>query len=210
MFLDARERVIGPQQNERKRFIVAQQHVVRRAKTLDQLCFEQQRLGLGICRDDGHGPRLADHPAQAVGQSIDRRIVCHPVLERPCLAHIKHIALGIAHPVDARLRLERLHRIADDRDALVDIGLVRAAHGRRRAILVETLGIAVGRGFGLAGHGSDQQIVAPAPGAMAAGCISPNASPACFPVRRKCRILGANSALCRHDRKRPSSPHEPA
>jgi hypothetical protein len=37
-----------------KRFVVAQQHVVRRAEALDQLRFEQQRLGLGVGGDDRH------------------------------------------------------------------------------------------------------------------------------------------------------------
>ena len=46
--------MILAQQDEGKAFVVAQQHVVRRAKALDQLRLEQQRLGLGPGRDDGH------------------------------------------------------------------------------------------------------------------------------------------------------------
>ena len=45
--LDSREGVILAQQDEREAFVVAQQHVVGRAEALDQLRFEQQRLGLG-------------------------------------------------------------------------------------------------------------------------------------------------------------------
>ena len=42
-----REFVVGGQMDERKRLVVAQQHVVARHQALDQVAFEQQRLGLG-------------------------------------------------------------------------------------------------------------------------------------------------------------------
>jgi hypothetical protein len=45
---DPREVVPGAQQDEREAFVVAQQHVVRRAEALDQLRLEQQRLGLEL------------------------------------------------------------------------------------------------------------------------------------------------------------------
>jgi hypothetical protein len=70
MLHDARKRMVGAQQDERKRFVVAQQHVVRRAEALDELRFQQQRLGFGIGRDDGHRPGLAHHAPQAVGQAF--------------------------------------------------------------------------------------------------------------------------------------------
>jgi hypothetical protein len=58
MFLDPRKLVVLAQQDEREAFVVAQQHVVRRPKALDQLRFEQQRFGLGPGGYDGHRPRL--------------------------------------------------------------------------------------------------------------------------------------------------------
>ena len=42
-----RELVVGGEVDERKRLVVAQQHVVARHQPLDQVAFEQQRLGLG-------------------------------------------------------------------------------------------------------------------------------------------------------------------
>ena len=59
--------MVGAQQDEGKAFIVAQQHVVSGAVTLDELRLQQQRLSLTIGGDDGHGPRQRNHPAQAVG-----------------------------------------------------------------------------------------------------------------------------------------------
>ena len=44
---ELREFVVGGQVDERKRLVVAQQHVVARHQPLDQVAFEQQRLGLG-------------------------------------------------------------------------------------------------------------------------------------------------------------------
>ena len=46
-FVELRELVIGGQMDERERLVVAQQHVVARHQPLDQVAFEQQRLGLG-------------------------------------------------------------------------------------------------------------------------------------------------------------------
>ena len=65
VLLDARELMILAQHDEREAFVVAQKHVVGRPEALDQLRFEQQRLGFGARRDDGHRPRLRDHPLQA-------------------------------------------------------------------------------------------------------------------------------------------------
>ncbi|KAF1856274.1 hypothetical protein Lal_00000685 [Lupinus albus] len=88
MLHDARKRMVGAQQDERKRFIVAQQHVVRRAEALDELRFQQQRLGFGIGRDDGHRP--------APG---------------PCLHRAR--PARIVHAIDAGLGGQRAHHLAD-------------------------------------------------------------------------------------------------
>jgi hypothetical protein len=114
--------MIGTQENERKRFVVAQQHVVGRAIALDQLRFEQQRLGFGIGRHDRHRPRLADHAAQAVGQAIDLGVIGHAVLQRARLAHIEHVSARIEHAIDARLGLQGAHHLADRFDAAFEVG----------------------------------------------------------------------------------------
>ena len=95
--------MIGAQQDEGEAFVVAQQHVVGRAVTLDQLRLEQQRLGLAIGGDNRHAARQRDHPPQPVGQPVNLRVIGDPVLERPRLAHIEHIAARIVHPVHAGL-----------------------------------------------------------------------------------------------------------
>ena len=109
-------------------------------EALDQLRLEQQRLGLGPGRDDGHRPRLRDHPLQPLRQPRDLGVVGHPVLQRPRLADVEHVAARILHSVDARARRQRLQHLADRRDARLEVGLVRAAHGIGRLLLVEALG----------------------------------------------------------------------
>ena len=124
VLLDARESVIGAQQDERERFVVAQQHVVGRAIALDQLRFEEERLGFRIGRHDGHRTRLADHALEALGKAIHLRVVRDAVLQRARLADIEHIAARIVHAVDARLRLQRGDDFADRGHSALDIGLV--------------------------------------------------------------------------------------
>ena len=80
MLVDAREGVIGAQQDEREALVVTQQHVERRAKSFDQLRFEQQRLGLAIGGDDLHAARLRHHALEPVGQLFDLSVIRHPRL----------------------------------------------------------------------------------------------------------------------------------
>ena len=72
--------MVRTQQYEGKAFIVAQQHIVRGAVTLDQLRLKQQGLSLAVGSDDSHGTRQRHHPAQAVGHAVDLHIVADPVL----------------------------------------------------------------------------------------------------------------------------------
>jgi hypothetical protein len=101
MLHDARKVVIGAQQDEREALIIAQQDIVRRAKPLDQLRFQKQRLGLGIGRHDGHAAALRHHPLQAQRQPLDLRVIGHAVAQGPRLADIQDIAPHIGHPIDA-------------------------------------------------------------------------------------------------------------
>ena len=117
-------RVIGAQQDEGKAFVVAQQHIVRRAIALDQLRFEQQRLGFARRRDDLHRARLRHHALQPLRQPCYLRVIGHPVLERPRLSHIKHITARIEHAIDARARRQFAHDTADRFGAARQVGLV--------------------------------------------------------------------------------------
>ena len=55
------------QQNKGKALIIAKQHVERRAISLDQLRFEQQRLGFAIGCYNLHRAALTDHTLKSVG-----------------------------------------------------------------------------------------------------------------------------------------------
>jgi len=146
--------MVGAQQDKGKALVIAQQHVERRTEPLDQLRFQQQRLGLGIGGDDLHAAGLADHPLQPPGQPGDVGVIRHPRLQAAGLADIEHLAARIEHAVDAGDGLEHFHHIADRRHPAFQIGL-RAGDGIGGALLVETLRTAwVVRGAcGGSGHG---------------------------------------------------------
>ncbi len=151
MLLDAREGMILAKQDEREAFVVAEKHVVRRPEALDQLRFEKQRFGLGAGGDDRHRPRLRDHALQPLGQLGDLGVIGDPIPERPRLADVEHVAARILHAIDAGVARQRLQNLADRGHALVEVGLLRPAHGIGRLILVEAIGGAgkvgtVGRG----------------------------------------------------------------
>ena len=60
-----RRPVIRRDQDVGKRFVVAQQHVKARPQALDQIGFEQQRLGLGAGDDEFECSRGRDHARDA-------------------------------------------------------------------------------------------------------------------------------------------------
>ncbi len=139
MLLHSRELVILTQQDEREAFVVPQQHVVGRPEALDQLRLQQQRLRLRPGSDDGHRPRLRDHPLQPLRQPRHLRIVGYTCLQRSRLADVEDVALGVLHPVHARPRRQGLQDVADRRHPRLQVGSVAAAHGVGRALLVESL-----------------------------------------------------------------------
>ena len=144
MLLDAREIVIGAQQDERERFVVAQQHVVRGPEPLDELRLEQQRLGLVVGRHDRHRPRLRHHPLEPAGQAIDLRIIGHAILQRARLADVQDVSARVVHPVHARPRGQGFQDVADRRHPRRQVGRLGAAHGIGGLFLVEPVG-GVGR-----------------------------------------------------------------
>ena len=99
--VELREIVAGGQMNERKRLVVAQQHVVARHQALDQVAFEQQRFGLGRGADNLERCGLGDHAADAVRQSGRVRVVLHPAFQIARLADIERVAFTVEHAVDA-------------------------------------------------------------------------------------------------------------
>jgi hypothetical protein len=68
---DLRERVVAGQQDVGEGLVVAQQHVEARPQALDQVDLEQQRLDLGVGRDDLDRRRLGHHPPQPGRELVD-------------------------------------------------------------------------------------------------------------------------------------------
>ena len=151
MLLDAWEGMILAQQDERKALIVAQQHIVGRPETLDQLRLEQQRLGLGIGRDDRHRSRLRDHALQPSRQPRHLRVVGDTVAQRARLADVQHFSARILHPVDAGTHRQRGEHVADRGHAGFEIGLLRSATDGVRGFLFVKAILAVR----VVGHGGD-------------------------------------------------------
>jgi len=102
MLHQPRRGVAAGDQDVGKTLVVAQQHVVARLELLDEIGFEQQRLGLGLGGDEHHRAGLGDHAGDADRLPLRRRVGLHPLLDRARLADIEHLAVGPDHAVDAR------------------------------------------------------------------------------------------------------------
>ncbi len=107
MLLDLGKRVRLGHQNVRERLVVAQKHIVARLELLDEVLFQQQRLGLGARGQEHHRAGFADHPCDPCRMSRAARIVRNPSPEVARLADVKHRPLRIQHPVDTRRTVER-------------------------------------------------------------------------------------------------------
>ncbi len=135
--------VVAAQQDVGEALVVAQQHVVARPQLLDQVGFEQQRLGFRPRGDELHVRRLGDHARDGIGVGHAARIGRDPVLQVLGLADIEHLAGGIEHPVDAGLVGQMLGEAGDDLDAVLQRprrGLAEIKRRRRQGLL--------GLGFG--------------------------------------------------------------
>ncbi|MEY9407157.1 hypothetical protein ABH989_001623 [Bradyrhizobium ottawaense] len=138
MFQDLRRPMVTGDQDVGKRFVVAQLHVEARPQLLDEVGFQQQRLGLGVGRDDLHGDRGRDH-AQDAGRlwRILARIVGEALFDVLGLADIEHVGIRIEHAIDAgrgrgepdraldRLMAGRQRAFADGAALFQDIGQPR-------------------------------------------------------------------------------------
>ena len=106
--------MVAGDQDIGKRLVVAQLHVEARPQLLDQIGFEQQRLGLGRGRDDLdiHGGR--DHAQDARRlRRVDARVGRQPLADVFRLADVKHVVGGVEHAVDAGGGGGEPHRILD-------------------------------------------------------------------------------------------------
>ena len=116
MAADPRERLLGGRLAEidvRERFVVAQDDVVGRPVTLDQVAFEQQRLDVV---GGGHHLEAAGQRHHALQPCAQRRglgIGRQALLQRFRLADVEHLALGVEHAIDARA-------VGQGRDLLAD------------------------------------------------------------------------------------------
>ena len=111
-----------------KRFVVAQRDIEARPQPLDQVGFEQQRLGLGAGDDEFQRAGLRDHALDAGIEAGRPRIGADALLDVLGLADIEHVAAAIDHAIDAGPR----RRLFDG----VDDG-VAAGGERTRRLVVE-------------------------------------------------------------------------
>ncbi len=116
MLDDLRRRMIGGDEDIRKRLVVAHQHVEARTQTLDQVRFQQKRFGFGPRGDEFDVMRGRDHPLDARVVACRPRIRCDALPDALGLADIEHVAGGIDHAIDAG-RHRSVFRITLDRRA---------------------------------------------------------------------------------------------
>ena len=89
--------------------VVAEQDVELGVQRLDQVVFQQQRLGLGAHHRGLHAHDLADHVADARAAMVLLEVAGHPALEVERLAHVQERALGVEIAIDAGQRGQRGH-----------------------------------------------------------------------------------------------------
>ena len=102
VFDDLWEVLVAGNQNIRKGFVVAQQHVVARSELIDQIGLEEESLDLGMSGDELHENCLRDHALETVGEFGRMGVVHHPLLEVARLSDIERVAPLVEHSVDAR------------------------------------------------------------------------------------------------------------
>ena len=107
---DLRHLVVAGDQDVGKGLVVAQQDVVARHQSFDQVALEQQCLDLAVRRDDLEPCGLGDHALQPVGQLVDLGISGHALLQVARLADVERLAAAIEHAVDAGAARQGLDR----------------------------------------------------------------------------------------------------
>ena len=81
--------------------VVPEQNVVLRVQRLDEVVFQQERLGLGAHYGGLHTGNLADHVADTGAAMVLLEVAADPLFQADGFAHIQHLPLGIEIPVDA-------------------------------------------------------------------------------------------------------------
>ena len=114
---DLRIVVIGAQKDVGEALVVAEQNIVTRLQPLDQVRFEQQRLGLRRRLDEDHRARFRDHAQDAVRMARVLGVGRDALLQTRGLADIEHVALRVQHAIDAGPVGQRLHIRGDARGA---------------------------------------------------------------------------------------------
>ncbi len=89
--------------------VVAEQDVELGVQRLDEVVFQQQRLGLGAHHRGFHAHDLADHVADARAAMVLLEIAGHPALEVERLAHVKQRVLRVEIAVNTGQRGQRSH-----------------------------------------------------------------------------------------------------
>ena len=82
-------------------FVIPKDDVEARPEALDEIGFQQQRLGLGPCGDYFERPGFKHHAPEAFRQPGDLGIGSDAFAERPRLADVKRLPLLIQHAIDA-------------------------------------------------------------------------------------------------------------
>ena len=105
--------MLGANEDIGEALVVAQRHVVAGLELLDEIGFEQQRLGVRFGGDEHHRAGLGDHAGDAGRLALGRHIGGDALLDRARLADIEHLALGPDHAVDARPERRVAPEVAD-------------------------------------------------------------------------------------------------
>ncbi len=130
MLADLRGAVIARDQNIGERLVVAHQHVEARLQLLDQIGFEQQRVGLGRNRDEHHRRGCGDHARNTVHMAGEARVARDPLPDVLRLADVEHLAVLGDHAIDAgAVRRVPPLRLDDLDAALQALGRVRKIAG---------------------------------------------------------------------------------
>jgi hypothetical protein len=94
--VDARELLVEADPDVGVGLVVAQADVEDRPVAFDELLLGQQRLGLGLGRDELDVAHLGEHRRARAAE-----VAGHALLDRERLADVEDLALGVAEQVDA-------------------------------------------------------------------------------------------------------------
>ena len=117
MLEDLRRLVLARDQDVGEGLVVPEQHVVAGPEALDEVGFQQQRLGLRAHRHELHRGGGRDHAGDAVGVVAGTRVARHAGLQTARLADIDDGAAGVDHAIDPGRARQGLEVLRDRRRA---------------------------------------------------------------------------------------------